>query len=236
MHLVKLPAKYRNMNEPTAVVIGATGLTGSLLVQDLLNDKFFKVVRILVRKPVRIAHQKLQQQIVDFNNMDDYSKNFGEGDIIFCCIGTTQKKVKNDKIAYEKIDFDIPLNAARIGLDKGFKKFLIVSAIGADEKSSNFYLRLKGRTENALAQLPFESVDIFRPSILLGKRNEYRLAEKIIQAITEIFSFIFFGMLRKYHPIDAKNVAKAMIAKSKIYDRGVHFYDYEGIMKLAEED
>jgi uncharacterized protein YbjT (DUF2867 family) len=222
------------MNELTAVVIGATGLTGRLLLEQLLTDKDFKIVRILVRKTINIIHPKLEQLIVDFDDINDYTSKFGEGDIIFCCVGTTQKKVKNDKIAYTKVDYDIPVNAARIGIQKNFKKFLIVSSIGAKEQSSNFYLSLKGKTENAIAKMPFESVAIFRPSLLLGKRNEYRFGEKIARAIAEILSFTFYGMLRKYHAIDAKNVAAAMIQQSKKNDSGVHYFEYEEIMDLVE--
>lgn len=221
------------MNELTAVVIGATGLTGNFLVEELLKDPGFKTVRIIVRKPVRMIHPKLQQEITDFNDIYDYTNKFGEGDIIFCCIGTTQKKVKNDKIAYQKIDFDIPVNAAKIGISKKYKKYLIVSAIGANENSSNFYLGLKGKTENALKEFPFESISIFQPSMLLGERKEFRFGEKIAQVIMEIFSFLFFGLLRKYHPIDASNVAKAMAAQSKKHDPGVHYFEYAGIMNLV---
>ncbi len=222
------------MNQQTAVIIGATGLTGNLLVEELLKDADFKTIRILVRRLVKIIHPKLQQQIVNFDNLNDYTDKFSEGDIIFCCIGTTQEKVKNDKTAYEKIDFDIPVNAARIGISKKFKKYLIVSAIGANENSSNFYLKLKGKTENALKKFPFESISIFRPSILLGERKEFRLGEKIAQVIMEIFFFLFFGLLRKYHPIDASNVAKAMIKQSKNNEPGVHYLEYNEIVNLVQ--
>ena len=112
------------MNELTAVVLGATGLTGSLLLQELLKDKDYKTVRILVRRNVNVSHPKLEQEIVDFNDIDDYTKKFGEGDVIFSCIGTTQKNVKGDKALYEKIDLDIPVNAAKIGISKNYKKII----------------------------------------------------------------------------------------------------------------
>jgi len=235
LHKLKLPAKYQNMNELTAVVIGATGLTGNLVVEELLKDKNFKTVRILTRRNVNIHHQKLQQEIVNFNDPDDYSKKIGEGDAIFCCIGTTQKKVKGDKALYEKIDFDIPVNAARIGITKGFKKFLIVSAVGANENSSNFYLRLKGKTENALKQLPFNSLAIFQPSILNGTRNENRFGESVVQTIMDLLSFLFLGPLTKYRGIGANNVAKAMVYESKQKDSGVHYFTYSDMMNMARE-
>jgi uncharacterized protein YbjT (DUF2867 family) len=223
------------MNELTAVVIGATGLTGNLVVEELLKDEAFKIVRVLVRKKVNKIHHKLQQEIVNFNDMDDYSKKFGEGDIIFSCVGTTQKNVKGDKLLYEKIDYHIPVNAARIGITKGFKKFLIVSAIGANESSSYFYLRLKGKTENALKRFPFESLDIFQPSIINGNRKENRILEKIAQAVMDLLSFLLLGPLKKYRAIGADNIAKAMVNASKQNNKGVNYYRYEEMMEMARD-
>jgi uncharacterized protein YbjT (DUF2867 family) len=223
------------MNELTALVIGATGLTGNLVLQELLKDGNFKTVRVLARRKVNIIHPKLEQEIVNFNDMEDYTIKFGEGDIIFSCIGTTQKKVKGDKVLYEKIDYDIPVNAARIGISKNFKKFLIVSAIGANENSSNFYLQLKGKTENALKKFPFVSLGIFQPSLINGNRNENRTGETIAQTIMDLLSFLLLGPLKKYRAIGADNIAKAMVNESKKQNTGVHYYSYEEMMDLARD-
>lgn len=220
------------MNEETAVVIGASGLIGSHLVEELLKDNYFVTVRVLVRKKLEFNHPKLQQVVVDFNNINDYSIKFGKGDVIFSCIGTTQKKVNGDKAAYEKIDHDIPVNAARIGITNGFKKFLIVSSVGADASSSNFYLRLKGKTEDTVKQLPFNSISIFRPSMLLGKRNEHRPFENILQGSIKLISSFLWGSLQKYHSIYAIGVAKAMIAESKKTNAGLHIIEYKEMMEL----
>lgn len=222
------------MNEQTAVIIGASGLTGSNLLDLMLQDDHFGTVRVLVRKRLSLDHPKLQQEIVDFNNLDDYTNKLGNGDSIFCCVGTTQKKVKGDKAAYEKIDHDIPINAARIGVEKGYKKFVVISSVGADPSSGNFYLRLKGKTENDIKQFPFDTISILRPSMLLGKRKESRPAEKIGQILMQAFSFTFIGSLKKYHPIKAKDVARAMIAESKQSHSGVQILEYEEIMKLIK--
>ena len=221
------------MNEHIALVIGASGLIGSFVVEELLKDASFKSVRVLVRKNLKINHPKLQQTIVNFNDINDYAEKFRFGDVIFCCIGTTQKKVKGDKVAYEKIDFDIPINAARMGIVNKFKKFLIVSSVGANENASNFYLKLKGKTENALHQFSYESISIFRPSILLGNRKEIRPAEKIMQGITKTISNLFSGSLRKYRAIYASDVAKAMVKESKLDIPGVHIFEYKEMMELA---
>jgi uncharacterized protein YbjT (DUF2867 family) len=222
------------MNEQTALVIGASGLTGSFVVDELLKDSSFKLVRVLVRNNLEINHPKLQQQIVNFNDINDYTENFGFGDVIFCCIGTTQKKVKGDKNLYEKIDFEIPINAARMGIVNKFKKFLIVSAVGANEHSSSFYLKLKGKTENALKQFAFESISIFRPSMLLGERKETRPGEKVMQHLMKNISGLFSGSYKKYRVIYASDVAKAMVKKGKINDSGISILQYTEMMELAK--
>ncbi|MDB5223569.1 MAG: Semialdehyde dehydrogenase - binding protein [Chitinophagaceae bacterium] len=220
------------MNEQTAVVLGASGLIGNYLVEQLLQDDYFGTVRVLARRKIAFNHPKLQQVQVDFNDINDYTNKFGKGDIIFCSIGTTQKKVKGDKAAYEKIDHDIPVNAAHIGITNGYKKFLIVSAAGANSSSSNFYLRLKGKIENDIKQFAFETISFFRPSMLLGKRDEWRPAEKMGQVFMQLFSFMFIGSLNKYHPIKAEDVAKAMITESKQTKAGIHILEYKEMMKL----
>jgi len=221
------------MNELTAVVLGATGLTGNLVLEELLKDENFVIVRVLTRRKINRSHPKLQQEIVNFNDMDDYTQKFGEGDVIFSCIGTTQKNVKGDKVLYENIDFDIPVNAAKIGISKNYKKFLIVSAIGANENASNFYLKLKGKTEKALKEIPFVSLSIFQPSLINGKRNENRTGEAIAQTVMDLLSFLLLGPLEKYRAIGANNIAKAMVNESKQKKTGVNYYRYNEIMDLA---
>ncbi len=220
------------MNERTAVVLGASGLTGSYLVEEMLEDNYFDIVRILVRKILPLQNPKLQQEVVDFNNLTDFKQKFGDGEIIFCCVGTTTKKINGDIAAYEKIDYDIPYNAAIIGVSKNYKKFLIVSSVGANVKSGNFYLKLKGKIEIALEEFAFNSISIFRPGQLLGDRSEYRRGEKLLQAATKFISRFLFGPLNKYHSIEAKDVAKAMVAAAKKTETGIHIFEFNEIMKL----
>jgi uncharacterized protein YbjT (DUF2867 family) len=210
----------------TAVVLGATGFIGEQLVQQLLNDPAFSKVRILVRRPVELSHPKLDAVTVDFNLTMDYKNKLGQGDCIFCCIGTTQKQVKGDNALYRKIDFDIPVFAAKFGLNAGFKKYLLVSSVGANASSKNFYLRLKGEVENAIAAVGYPAFHVFRPSMLLGKRKEFRLAETIGKGIMQGLSFLFVGALKKYRGIQGADVAKAMVAAAKTDVRGKQMYEY----------
>jgi len=217
----------------SAVVIGATGLTGGYVVNELLNDETFGEVTILARREFGLRHPKLKVKAVDFNDMNDYKNKLGKGDTIFCCIGTTQKKVKGDKAAYRKVDFDIVVNAAKLGKQAGFETFLLVSSIGANTKAGIFYLKLKGEVEDAVTAVGLNTIHIFRPSMLLGKRNERRFAEGLMQGIMKGISFLLAGRLRKYKSIEALTVARAMVAAGKNNDAGNHIYMYDEILKLA---
>lgn len=215
------------MNTQTAVVLGSTGLIGSQLLNQLLTDDAFTRVRVLVRRPLTITDPKLEVCITDFSNYAEYQTKLGKGDCIFCCIGTTNAKVKGDKVEYRKIDFDIPVNAARFGKEAGFKQFLLVSAVGANSKSSIFYSRLKGEAEEVIATFQFKSFHVFRPSVLLGNRTENRLGERIGKVLFSVFSFLIPS---KYKGIKDVDVAKAMINAAKEGKEGMRFY-YYGDMK-----
>ncbi len=219
------------MQSLTAVVLGATGLVGEQLVQQLLSGAAFSKVRILVRRPLELSHPKLQVEITDFSNLLDYRKKLGEGDCIFCCVGTTQKKVKGDKTEYRKVDFDISVNAAKMGKDAGFASYLLVSSVGANAHSKNFYLQLKGEVEKEIAALHFQSFHAFRPGILLGKRKEFRIGEVIGKAVIQAVQVLFIGGLKKYKGMEAAAVAKAMVAAAKSDKKGVFVHHYEDMME-----
>jgi uncharacterized protein YbjT (DUF2867 family) len=220
----------------TAVVIGSTGLIGSQLVKLLLEDKVFSEVRVLVRKPVGFSHPKLTVQMVSFDNYPELKEKIGPAHSCFCCIGTTQKKVRGDKVAYRKVDYDIPVNTANGCIENGVRKFLLVSSVGANKGVKNFYLQLKGSVEETLSTLEFESIHFFRPSLLLGNRKEFRAGERMAQVSMQLLSFLFLGKIKKYKPIHSLDVAKAMIAASKQQTNGVHVYEYEKIMELSKQE
>jgi uncharacterized protein YbjT (DUF2867 family) len=215
------------MNGRTAVVLGATGLIGSSLLDQLLADDTFSTVRVLVRRPISIAHAKLEVCITDFSDYEAYRENLGTGDCIFSCIGTTNADVKGDKRLYRSIDFDIPVNAARFGKEAGFTQFLLVSAIGADGRSRIFYSRLKGEVEEMIARYKFSSLHIFRPSFLMGRKQNERTGENILTNLFRIFSFLIPS---KYKAINGSTVAKAMLKAAKEEKEGLHIYEYKEII------
>lgn len=214
------------MSKKTATLIGATGLIGSHLLQELLNDSYFDTVRILIRRPVDITHSKLENKLVDFADAESYKLALENSDAVFCAIGTTQKKVKGDKAAYRKIDYDIPVHAAKFCKETGCEKFILVSSIGAGSKSNNFYLKLKGEVEDAVKAVGLKSIHIMQPSTLLGARKEFRLGERIAQVVMKLFSFLIPS---RYKAIEAKDVANAMLKAAKKEDEGVFVYEYKEI-------
>jgi uncharacterized protein YbjT (DUF2867 family) len=196
----------------TATIIGATGLIGSYLLEQLLVDEYFSTIRILIRRPLDINHPKLEKKIVDFTDAENFRLALDGSDVVFCSIGTTQKKVKGNKEAYREIDYDITVNAAKFCKLNGCETFVFVSSVGANSLSNNFYLKLKGEIEEAVNAVGLKSVHIARPSLLLGNRKEFRLGDKIAQWVMPIFSFL---LPKKYRPVKAEDVARAMVKMAK---------------------
>ena len=213
------------MSEKTATLVGATGLIGGELLKLLLHDNYFDKVRILVRRPFTLEHPKLEMKLVDFNDADSLLVALDGSDAVFVAVGTTQKKVNGDKAAYRKIDYDIPVKIARYCKMAGCKIFVLVSSVGANSKSNNFYLKLKGEVEDEIGKIGIESVHVMRPSMLLGHREkESRPLEKLGQPMMKAFSFLIPS---KYKPIQASDVAKAMIDSSKENEEGFFIWEYK---------
>lgn len=219
----------------TATVIGSTGLIGSHLLNVLQYSNHFDIIRALVRRPVSFTHPKVEMKLVNFDDHESVKMAIDGSDTVFCAVGTTQKKVKGNKHAYRKIDYDIPVNAAKFCLETGCRNFLFVSSVGADAGSNNFYLKLKGEVEEAIRQIPIRSISVFRPSMLIGKRNEFRLGEKIGQPLMAFFAFMLVGKWEKYRPVDAIEVAKAMVVAAEKERPGFSIYEYMHLRKFAKK-
>ncbi|HSU28845.1 MAG TPA: NAD(P)H-binding protein [Chitinophagaceae bacterium] len=218
----------------TATLIGATGMIGNYLREMLWKSEQFDIIRLIVRRPVEKKDLKEEIKLVDFSNTESFKLAIEGTDTLFCCIGTTNKKVKGDNTLYHAIDHDIPANAARYCKETGCGKFIIITSVGANAKSRNFYLRLKGEVEDAIKANGPASIHVFQPGMLLGKREEKRRGEKFMQGLTRFLSGALFGSLRKYRSIQGKTVAKAMLNAAKKEDNGFFVYTYDQIKKLAE--
>jgi uncharacterized protein YbjT (DUF2867 family) len=212
------------------IVAGASGLIGGELVHLLLNNNNIDEVTALVRKPINISSSKLKQIIIDFDKLHEY-KNLITGDAIYCCLGTTKSKTP-DRADYRKIDHDYPEMLAKISAENKIKQFHFVSALGADSKSTVFYSRLKGETEADISGYSFQSIHIYRPSLLLGERKENRTFEKTGAKIMKVLNLFLVGNLKKYRSIKAEVVAKTMIKQTMKDLEGIYIYPSDKINEL----
>jgi uncharacterized protein YbjT (DUF2867 family) len=212
----------------TAIIIGATGLTGKALLYQLLEDKQFSTVILFLRKDLNISHPKLVQHCIDFNALETY-KDLIKGDVVFCCMGTTIK-VAGSQEAFKKVDYTYPTEFAKIAKQNNVTTFCLQSSLGANSKSNNFYLKVKGETEDYLRALNFVSFTSFRPSMLLGNRAEFRIGETIGKIVMQGLSFMFIGKLKRYKAIHVNQVASAMIKQSKLNKPGNSIIENEEML------
>lgn len=190
----------------TALIIGASGLTGNLLVELLINDSNYNKIIAYVREPLTLNHLKLIQQITNFDTIN----NGITAHDVFCCLGTTIKKAQT-KMAFEKVDFDYPLKIAQLQFKAGSKNFFLISAMGASLQSSFYYSKVKGRLEKAIESIGYESLYIFRPSLIVGNRQEVRVGEKMAIGLMKLLNPLLIGPFKKYRSIKASAIAKAMV-------------------------
>lgn len=190
----------------TANVIGATGLVGKQLVQQLLNDERFEKVRIFVRRETGLKHPKLEQLIVDFGKTETWEKQL-TGDVLFSALGTTLKQAGGKEKQWE-IDFTFNLSFARKAKENGIDNYVLVSSVGANAKSSIFYTKMKGELDEAVSKIGFSNLVILRPASLAGNRENRRLAEDISVPVLNILTRF---MMKNYRPINGETVAEAMI-------------------------
>ena len=193
----------------TAIILGASGLTGSIVLKKLLNDDRYDTIKLFSRKRIDGVSSKVKQYIGDLLAIENFKKDF-TGDVVFCCIGTTAKKTPN-KIVYKAIDYGIPLAAATLAKANKINIFTVVSSIGANTKSSVFYSKTKGEMERDVLSKKIDYTYILRPSIIEGNRKEKRLGEKIGLIVFKIFQPLFLGKLRRYKITKAEHIAQAMI-------------------------
>ena len=190
----------------TAIVFGATGLVGNEVLKALLADPEYGRVTIFVRNSTGITHEKLEEKVIDFDELEKYFEFFIVNDI-FWCLGSTMKKA-GSKEAFRKFDFEYPLMVAKDG-QAYIENFIIISALGASSKSSFYYNKIKGEVENELKKLKLKKLIIVRPSLILGDRKEYRMGESIAQKIMPLFSSLI--PQAKWRAIKASRIAECML-------------------------
>lgn len=221
------------MKNRTAIVFGGTGLVGRALIDELVKSDDYDIIKVFIRGRINIQKaSKIITFVVDFDNIESFSKDI-TGDDLFICLGTTIKKAGSVK-RMEEIDRNLPVKISAIASKNGVRYVAVVSSIGANAGSSNYYLRIKGEMEKGISDQDFESVAILRPSLLLGEREEQRMGEKAGKIMMKFVGIFLTGKLRKYRGIEGRSVAKAMIhivRKSK----GPVVYESNILQKIADQ-
>ena len=213
----------------TALVIGATGLVGSHLLDLVLKDARFDKVKVFTRRPTDHKESKLEEYLIDFDKPEEWS-SYVKGEILFSSLGTTIKKAGSQEEQY-KIDFTYQHRMAEIAARNGTGTYVLVSSAGADPGSRIFYSRMKGELEEAIQKLPFKKIIILQPGILDGDRKESRPAEKISINIARGLKYI--PGLKQYRPVHAEIVARAMINASFSEINGIRIFTLGGVFDLA---
>lgn len=204
----------------TAIILGATGLTGGLLLQELLNDQRYGKIKLFSRSKVAVKNEKIEEYLVNLFKLEDHKEDF-KADEVFCCIGTTKSKTP-DKDTYRKIDHGIPVKAAKISKENGIERYLVISALGADEKSKMFYNKTKGEMEKDVLSQNIKNTFVFRPALIAGDRVEKRFFEKLAKKAMKVLDYAMVGPLRQYSSIHPQTIAKAMvIVANKGYSKTV---------------
>jgi len=192
----------------SAIVVGATGLTGTSLIEQLCENDDYVSVIVIARRELQYKHPKLEVKIRNFDTLEEKDIEFAHE--LYCCLGTTIKKA-GSREAFEKVDFEYPLAIASLAKKRGIPHMLVITAMGANEQSSIYYNRVKGKLEQALMELGLQRLSIIRPSLLVGQREEFRFGEKLGETVLKLTKPLLIGPLKRVRSIDVSQVAKAMI-------------------------
>lgn len=212
----------------TVSLIGATGLIGHQIFLQLCSDSYFQEIRLIVRRPYKIDNPRVKVIQIDFSDYDSLKQAIAGSHSVFCAVGSTRQKTPQTE-AYRKVDVDIPVNIAKICEETGVGNLLLVSSVGADSAGKNIYLQMKGIVEDSVSTRKIPSISIFRPSLLLGKRTQKRWSEQIAAVVMRIIYRITPDI---YKPIEAHQVAWAMVRAAKKATPGIHILHFNEMHQL----
>ena len=218
--------------ERKALIAGATGLVGSELVKLLLDRRYYSRITVLVRTRMNVTHPRLEQLVINYDELEQVPAEKFEGTDLYCTLGTTRKKA-GSKEQFERVDYVYPLALGRMAKRHGASRLLVVTAMGADDRSMFFYNQVKGKLERDLQALNLNRLYIFRPSLLTGNRQEYRFGEQAAAKLGRMFPFLFQGAMSKYRPIPAKQVAEAMLVTAASNEAASRVIPSDEIAALA---
>jgi uncharacterized protein YbjT (DUF2867 family) len=219
------------MNKKSVLLLGASGLVGGECLKLLIHGGPYEKITVLTRSPLitDIQDSRVDHHIIDFEHLGEY-RHLIKADHVICALGTTIKKA-GTKENFHRVDFTYSYEIARMASEQDSEHYLLVSSMGADPGSSIFYNRVKGELEQAVQRLPYRSVSIFRPSLILGQRHERRLTEQVSKIIAGIFSF---AIPERYKPVQAVNIARAILKIAGQDLAGIRMIESNEITRIAK--
>ena len=217
----------------TALILGATGVVGRHCLDLLLENQGYSRVVAVTRRATGKTSPKLVEIVTPLDGIAAIDNSrLGHIDDVFCCLGTTQKRAGSSG-EFRHVEVDYPRDAAKLAKACGARHFLLITAIGADARSPSFYMRIKGEVEAAVMGVGLETTSIFRPSLLLGEREEFRWKEKLSEPFMRVLGLVMIGPARRLSPIHAETVARAMIKVAASPKPGVTVYTSDKIADLG---
>lgn len=220
----------QHSNNRTALVFGATGLVGNYLLNQLAKLDVYSKILVFSRREPSVKDKKIEVIIDNLKSPDNISELI-KGDDLFCCLGTTIKKAGSREV-FRQIDLDLPVKLSQLASSNQVGNFAVISSLGASSASKNFYLQVKGQMENEVTKQHFKNIIIVRPSLLLGKREEFRFGEYIARHLLPLFIPFLRGRLRKYRPVRGFTVARAMISLT-LYPENKTIYESDELIEAA---
>lgn len=221
----------------SALLLGATGLVGTACLKQLLVSEIYGKITVISRRAISVTNNDVENVVMPLSDMDSAVQHFAVDDV-FCCLGTTIRQA-GTKENFKQVDVDFCLDAARLSKEQGAKHFLIISAIGATQKSPLFYSKMKGLVESSLIAFNFDKLSIFQPSFLIGRRERVRPAEVFAGVAFGAVGVLMKGPLAKYRPISANRLGRMMVAQGELVAKensrlAVERLAYPSIMALQK--
>lgn len=223
------------MSSPVRIaLVGATGLIGMSLIRfGLGKSDLFRIVGIARREAALPKGARMEMLLADPGGWGD-AIAATQADVLVCALGTTWRKAGKDEAAFRAVDHDLVLACAKAGREAGIRQFILISSIGADPASKNFYLRVKGQIEQAVGKLGYTRYDVLRPGLLRGPRsNDRRIGERLAIVASPIADLLLHGQFRKYRSIKADTIARAIVGLTREKAAGRFVFEHDAIMRAA---
>ena len=221
------------MSKPIRIVlVGATGLVGMTLIRMAIHRPDIRIIAVSRREIALPRGARMEVLVADPENWDD-AIAAANADVLVCALGTTWKKAGKDEAAFRAVDQDLVVACGRAAKAAGIRQMIAISSVGADMMAKNFYLNVKGETEQALGRIGLQRLDVLRPGLLRGPREELRPAERLGMIFSPLLDLLLHGEYRRYRSVHAETIVDAILGLIREKMAGRFVFEHDGIMRAA---